>query len=323
MMKLCFFRTKVTFESLLAFVLFSSATLGQDEIQMAQELGKKLALDADFVFDRGVLQIAEMAVETSADSPLLYTSKIDLRLFKSEELSAESFHSVVEIASDDRTDTSVAGPPGARIEYWKRLYFKNGAYNLMGPNRAELDVPRLIPPSAGSLRWGSCVPAPFDWPFFSHGSLSKDGFGKNLHRILSGELHDCVRAKMTTDGIVSDWTGKDRKGKGFNRFKFVEERLVLFESYYCPDGYDPNDNEANNGSLLLRTETQWELVDGDPYPSKVISVQYKSPFLSEYTKYEAKIKCFSSSTPEYQQEEKLLKGICEKISHAKKESGDE
>ena len=73
MMKLCFFRTKVTFESLLAFVLFSSATLGQDEIQMAQELGKKLALDADFVFDRGVLQIAEMAVETSADSPLLYT----------------------------------------------------------------------------------------------------------------------------------------------------------------------------------------------------------------------------------------------------------
>jgi hypothetical protein len=305
----------VTF--LLALTVFPSALIGQEDVQNAQTIAKNYTLDADFVFARGVLQIAEIDVETSADAPLLYTSKIYTQFFKGEEFSSEFFHSVATIVSDDRLDTSVAGPPGSRNEFWKRLYTNNGAYDLFGPDLEQLKVPRQVSPAAGSLRWGSCVPEPFEWPFFLAGSLRKDGFGKKAYKEIFCESHECVGAKTTHHGLESEWVRKDRTGKAVHRYKFRNDRLEVFEIFYFVDGFDVDRQQASDGSLLLRTETKWEIVDGDPYPSEMSSIQYNSPFLGQYTRYKAKIKCFASTSSQYRDEEKYLRNILEKIELTK------
>jgi hypothetical protein len=81
--------------------------------------------------------------------------------------------------------------------------------------------------------------------------------------------------------------------------RFVDGLPTRHEAYYFLKGRDPDNLKLEEGSLLARTDTVWEKVGPNRYPSRMSSVQYNNPFEGKYLKYEARIKCFDHTTPEF------------------------
>ena len=301
--------------STLALLAMSHVRCTADDNSEAVRLGEQFMLDAEFVLDRGFFVVAVINVESSPDSDLLFKSRVYTELFQESERRFEFFETNPTIIADDRAaeKKQLDGPMGAQLDKSKRLYLKSGTYDMLDKYSDPIVSPKKVWEKSSTLRFGSTVVNPYDWPHLSFGSFSKSG-ERNLAKSIFGEDRECIYAKDDGQKLDTHWVKKDQF-KSIKRVCFRRERPVLMEVYYFHKGFKADSYKLSDGVLILRTETEWGSQKGneDVFPKRVVSTQFNGPASSAYTKYVGDIQVYHAEHDEFKKKSKEIEDAVKKI----------
>jgi hypothetical protein len=298
----------------LAAVLCDGVVLGvEDLIEYAKQQAVSYSLEAEFGLDEYQM-IADISVEASPDSELLFNSKATMELLETKDLRLESFDCTPKIATDDRSRANNGkgvedyGAFGRRERY-ERITIDGKVFDLR-----DIDGKRKIPKFSepvheGIMRYSTNCVKPFDWPI--HGPSSFDGRvrSKDYYKFTFGTDRKCIFATQRAGGLLeTHWTKPVPSINAIRSITFKEELPVCSELHLFGRKVDPQKYELKSGVRLIKTETTWGEFRDTFVPKTVVSQIYAQPGIQQRLLLVARISIYSTGDNRFEErKEQALK----------------
>lgn len=285
---------------------------GQDEhIDLAKNEAESFSLEAMFAFEE-YRMFAEISVEASPDSELLFTSKATMEILQTSEYRVESFRNFPKIFSDDRLVRStekggfILGGPFSRAENWERLVVDGNAYEMLDELGRQKSPNFAQPIGLAELSLATACMQPYDWPLHGPTSFNPRFSERNFHKTTFGKDRVCVFAARKDGLLESHWLKPSDNVMGVRTVTFKNGSVIGSRLYVYRKPIDIKTYDLKKGWPMVTTETTWVEQDGSSVPKTVVSVIRPNVGSDESLLLVANIKLFSTGDAQFKEKKNKI-----------------
>ena len=288
-------------KSLLATCL--QLTLAEDLLEEARKRADVAVIESTDGFPE-YLAIAEIATESSPDSPLFFNSKTRMEIFRIPGLQVEQVSCVPDVLFDDRPGISQFplakphAPNFARIENWKRIHFDGKTFDLLDYRGQSID-PEYIQPDdrMANLGHSACL-TPWDWILLRPGVIEMNA--NDYSAKIFPEKKKCFVAKKGKEReLITLWAFPAQEVRSVEVVVFDDFLIKNYAVYYFGRPIDLQNLNLAEGRLLGSTETVWGKCGAISVPKTVLSKIRSTPN-SEMVTYKVNIDFHSVGDLEFE-----------------------
>ncbi|MFN9411047.1 MAG: hypothetical protein ACK56W_01525 [Pirellula sp.] len=251
------------------------------------------------------LMVADVTVEASPESPLLFESKGKMIVLSTASGFDEECSWRPTIIADDRDKKKRAETVFASMVSMKRMERAGERVVDIGETGLErmdegFNKGKFVPVG------GRCIRL-FDWPLHGESCFRTSLGVPNMPEISFGKDRICFHAKeLAPETIESYWAVKGAKPVGFQVATFKKALPVKNEYYLSPKVMDLELVPSRKGAKCFAiVETRWKDLGGTMVPDLVKSVLFDNPWKSDSNvELIAKITVYDDKSKEYQEASK-------------------
>lgn len=282
--------------------------VANDGIKDAVADAESFLFECEELHDR-FLMIANISVESSPDSPILFSAKGKMQECYTPKFSLQEVRWSPEIFDD------LVNLPGQTREFAFNVpanhkFFQVGERKLAITDEGLRDIGL----SEMATHNAQCLRA-FDWPFANYPMFCKEG-ENGIARLIFSKKDRCFYASVGKDGVIDSFWKRGDAARSYSRCFFKDGLVIRSELYYAGKDFKPEDKAPDMKMHVLYSavETKWKSFGAGHVPER-IHANFTRGTLGESWNFnlEAELQFFDSNSQEFKLAESQIRELSTKV----------